>query len=171
MGQEAEKAQRLKDFQGYQVTEALCREGGANPEWKFMHCLPRKQDEVDDEVRTPVFWGEDKTLIANPRSRAAQVFYGPRSLVFPESDNRKWTIMAMFEYVLRSFPINLGLIWDGGTVYCSGSGISWSERGSRTSGGRPTFDELRSAAFASDMEERGRGRDTFDSASGRGCVA
>lgn len=26
-----------------------------------------------------------------------QVFYGPRSLVFQVSDNRKWTIMAMFE--------------------------------------------------------------------------
>ena len=51
MGQEAEKEQRLKDFQGYQVTEALCRDGGANPNWKFMHCLPRKKDEVDDEVR------------------------------------------------------------------------------------------------------------------------
>ena len=76
MGQEAEKAQRLNDFAGYQVTEALCREGGANPSWKFLHCLPRKQDEVDDEV-----------------------FYGPRSLVFPEADNRKWTIMAAFEYV------------------------------------------------------------------------
>jgi hypothetical protein len=50
MGQEAEKAQRLNDFAGYQVTEALCREGGANPDWKFLHCLPRKQDEVDDEV-------------------------------------------------------------------------------------------------------------------------
>lgn len=54
MGQEAEKAQRLKDFEGYQVTEALCREGGANPDWKFMHCLPRKADEVDDEVRAAV---------------------------------------------------------------------------------------------------------------------
>jgi ornithine carbamoyltransferase len=74
MGQEAEKAERLKAFEGYQVTEALCREGGANPDWKFMHCLPRKQNEVDDEV-----------------------FYGPRSLVFPEADNRKWTIMALFE--------------------------------------------------------------------------
>ncbi|CDO76900.1 hypothetical protein BN946_scf184594.g7 [Trametes cinnabarina] len=74
MGQEAEKEQRLKDFQGYRVTEALCREGGAKADWKFMHCLPRKQDEVDDEV-----------------------FYGPRSLVFPEADNRKWTIMALFE--------------------------------------------------------------------------
>jgi hypothetical protein len=52
MGQEAEKAQRLKDFQGYQVTEALCAEGGANPHWKFLHCLPRKPDEVDDDVRS-----------------------------------------------------------------------------------------------------------------------
>ncbi len=50
MGQEAEKADRLKAFQGYQVTEQLCREGGANPNWKFLHCLPRKPDEVDDEV-------------------------------------------------------------------------------------------------------------------------
>lgn len=74
MGQEAEKAERLKAFEGYQVTEELCREGGANPDWKFLHCLPRKPHEVDDEV-----------------------FYGPRSLVFPEADNRKWTIMALFE--------------------------------------------------------------------------
>jgi hypothetical protein len=53
MGQEAEKAQRLKDFQGYQITEALCREGGAKPDWRFLHCLPRKENEVDDEVRIP----------------------------------------------------------------------------------------------------------------------
>jgi ornithine carbamoyltransferase len=82
MGQEAEKAQRLKDFQGYQITEALCREGGANPDWKFMHCLPRKADEVDDEV-----------------------FYGPRSLVFPEADNRKWTIMAAFDLLFGKWDI------------------------------------------------------------------
>jgi ornithine carbamoyltransferase len=50
MGQEAEKEQRLRDFAGYQVTEELCREGGAKPDWKFMHCLPRKAHEVDDEV-------------------------------------------------------------------------------------------------------------------------
>jgi ornithine carbamoyltransferase len=74
MGQEAEKAERLHAFNGYQVTEEMCREGGANPNWRFMHCLPRKPDEVNDEV-----------------------FYGPRSLVFPEADNRKWTIMALFE--------------------------------------------------------------------------
>ena len=50
MGQEAEYEQRMRDFKGYQVTEELCREGGANPDWKFMHCLPRKKHEVDDEV-------------------------------------------------------------------------------------------------------------------------
>ncbi|TFK85114.1 mitochondrial ornithine carbamoyltransferase [Polyporus arcularius HHB13444] len=82
MGQEAEKEQRLQDFEGYQVTEQLCREGGANPDWKFMHCLPRKQQEVDDEV-----------------------FYGPRSLVFQVSDNRKWTIMAMFDLLFGKWDL------------------------------------------------------------------
>ncbi|KZT38635.1 ornithine carbamoyltransferase [Sistotremastrum suecicum HHB10207 ss-3] len=82
MGQEAEKEQRLKDFQGYQVTEALCAEGGAKENWKFLHCLPRKQHEVDDEV-----------------------FYGPRSLVFPEADNRKWTIMACFDLLFGKWDL------------------------------------------------------------------
>jgi len=50
MGQEHQKAARLQAFAGYQVTEKMCQEGGANPDWKFMHCLPRKGDEVDDEV-------------------------------------------------------------------------------------------------------------------------
>ncbi|EJD00549.1 ornithine carbamoyltransferase [Fomitiporia mediterranea MF3/22] len=71
MGQEAEYEQRVKDFQGYQVTEKLCE--GAKRDWKFLHCLPRKSHEVDDEV-----------------------FYSPRSLVFREADNRTWTIMALF---------------------------------------------------------------------------
>ncbi|CEL53006.1 ornithine carbamoyltransferase [Rhizoctonia solani AG-1 IB] len=82
MGQEAEKAQRLKDFQGYQVTEKLCKEGGANPDWKFLHCLPRKSNEVDDEV-----------------------FYGSRSLVFPEAENRKWTIMGLFDLLIGRWTI------------------------------------------------------------------
>ena len=58
MGQEAEKEERLKAFQGYQVTEALCREGGAKPNWKFLHSLPRKpqySEEVDDEVWVALF--------------------------------------------------------------------------------------------------------------------
>ncbi|KAI0288727.1 ornithine carbamoyltransferase [Russula brevipes] len=82
MGQEAEYEQRMRDFTGYQVTEALCREGGAHPDWKFMHCLPRKRHEVNDEV-----------------------FYGPRSLVFPEAENRKWTIMAVFDLLFGKWDL------------------------------------------------------------------
>lgn len=74
MGQESEKEARLKAFEGYQVTNEMVESAGAKADWKFMHCLPRHQEEVDDEV-----------------------FYGQRSLVFPEAENRKWTIMAVFE--------------------------------------------------------------------------
>ena len=54
MGQESEKLQRLKDFAGFQVTMSLAEQGGAKPDWKFMHCLPRKSEEVDDEVGMPI---------------------------------------------------------------------------------------------------------------------
>lgn len=72
MGQESEKAARLKTFSGYKITMDLIKEGGANPNWKFMHCLPRHEYEVDDEV-----------------------FYSPRSLVFDEAENRMYTVMAV----------------------------------------------------------------------------
>ncbi|KAJ1542820.1 ornithine carbamoyltransferase, partial [Nowakowskiella sp. JEL0078] len=49
MGQEQEKEIRLRDFAGYQVTEEMARIGGAKKDWKFMHCLPRKKEEVDDQ--------------------------------------------------------------------------------------------------------------------------
>ena len=71
MGQEEETAKRLKAFKGYQVTNDLAERGGAKPGWKFMHCLPRHPDEVDDEV-----------------------FYGPRSLVFDEGENRLWAAVG-----------------------------------------------------------------------------
>ena len=51
----------------------MARDGGANPNWKFLHCLPRYPYEVDEEV-----------------------FYSKRSLVFDEAENRKWTVMAVF---------------------------------------------------------------------------
>ncbi|KZV88363.1 putative ornithine carbamoyltransferase precursor [Exidia glandulosa HHB12029] len=78
MGQEDEKAARLEAFKGYQVTEALCQAGGAEPNWQFLHCLPRKAEEVDDAV-----------------------FYGPRSLVFREAHNRLPTIQAVFAAIFR----------------------------------------------------------------------
>ncbi len=70
MGQDAEAEQRLKAFQGYQVTMELCK--NADPNWVFMHCLPRKPHEVDDEV-----------------------FYSERSIVFDEAENRMYTVMAV----------------------------------------------------------------------------
>lgn len=72
MGDEASKEQRLKDFAGYQVTSEMAKMGGAKSGWKFMHCLPRKPEEVSDEV-----------------------FYSDRSVVFQEGENRKWTLMAL----------------------------------------------------------------------------
>jgi ornithine carbamoyltransferase len=83
MGQETEKAQRLKEFAGFQVSDELARKGGADKEWRFMHCLPRKPEEVTDEV-----------------------FYSDRSLVFQEGENRLYAAMAVLEaFVARNGEI------------------------------------------------------------------
>jgi len=63
MGQEEESAKRLKDFAGYQITDELLK--GAAKDAIFMHCLPRHNEEVDDAV-----------------------FYGDKSVVFQEAENR-----------------------------------------------------------------------------------
>ena len=39
MGQEEEKAKRLKAFEGFQITDELARKGGANPGWKVSHIM------------------------------------------------------------------------------------------------------------------------------------
>ena len=83
MGQEEQKAQKLRDFAGFQVTAELAKRGGAKEGWRFMHCLPRKPEEVSDEV-----------------------FYSPASLVFQEAENRLWTAVA----VLEGFVVNKGKI-------------------------------------------------------------
>lgn len=70
MGQEEEYKKRVADFEGYQVNKALMNK--ASPEAVFLHCLPRHPEEVDDEV-----------------------FYSDQSLVFPEAENRMWTVMAV----------------------------------------------------------------------------
>ncbi|KAL3756646.1 hypothetical protein ACHAWU_002549 [Discostella pseudostelligera] len=70
MGQEAEYAKRVKEFDGYQVNATLMKQ--ANPGAVFLHCLPRHPEEVSDEV-----------------------FYSEQSLVFPEAENRMWTVMAV----------------------------------------------------------------------------
>jgi ornithine carbamoyltransferase len=70
MGQEDEYAQRIKEFDGYQVNTELM--GKANPGAVFLHCLPRHKEEVTDDV-----------------------IYSDISLVFPEAENRMWTVMAV----------------------------------------------------------------------------
>ena len=64
MGQEAEKEERLKLFASFQVNEALMSK--AKDDCVFMHCLPAHR-------------GEEVT---------AEVFDGPRSIVFDEAENR-----------------------------------------------------------------------------------
>jgi ornithine carbamoyltransferase len=86
MGQEAEAAERVRAFAGYQVSSELARRGGAKEGWRFLHCMPRhlgEGAEVTDEV-----------------------FYGPRSLVFDEAENRLWAAIA----VLEAFVVNKGKI-------------------------------------------------------------
>ena len=83
MGQEDEKRKRLDAFAGYQITNELAKRGGAKEGWKFMHCLPRHPEEVADEV-----------------------FYSPRSLVFPEAENRLWAAVGKFPRRLP--PSNTG---------------------------------------------------------------
>ncbi|XP_013797158.2 ornithine transcarbamylase, mitochondrial isoform X2 [Apteryx mantelli] len=82
MGQEEEKKERLKAFQGYQITMQTAKSAASN--WTFLHCLPRKPEEVDDEV-----------------------FYSPQSLVFQEAENRKWTIMAVMVSLLTDYSPQL----------------------------------------------------------------
>ena len=43
----------------------------AAKDWCFLHCLPRHEEEVDDEL-----------------------FYCDRSLVWQEANNRRWTVMV-----------------------------------------------------------------------------
>ncbi|KAF7846321.1 hypothetical protein BT93_L4562 [Corymbia citriodora subsp. variegata] len=92
MGQEEEKIKRLKAFEGFQVSRELADRGGANEGWRFMHCLPRHQEEVSDEI-----------------------FYGPKSLVFPEAENRLWSAVASQDTdcktaALEAFVVNKGKI-------------------------------------------------------------
>ncbi|KAL9610750.1 MAG: hypothetical protein Q9167_004569 [Letrouitia subvulpina] len=83
MGQEKERAMKLKAFDRYQITEEMAKKVGAKEGWKFMHCLPRHPEEVDDDV-----------------------FYGPRSLAFQEAASRLWAAVS----TLEAFVVNKGKI-------------------------------------------------------------
>lgn len=81
MGEEAEKETKLKQFAGYQITQDMLAKGKIAENWRFMHCLPRHQEEVADDV-----------------------FYSENSIVFEEAENRLYAAMA----VIEAFVINKG---------------------------------------------------------------
>jgi len=76
MGQEDEKAQRLKDFAGFRVDAQLMKM--AHKDALFMHCLPAYRGmEVD-----------------------AAVIDGPQSVVWDEAENRLHAQKALLEFLL-----------------------------------------------------------------------
>lgn len=79
MGEEFAKEAKLKQFQGFQINQELAEL--ADPDFKFMHCLPRHHEEVTDDV-----------------------FYGKHSIVFDEAENRLYAAMAAIDV----FVINKG---------------------------------------------------------------
>ena len=78
MGQEEERRERLRAFQGYQVDAALMAQ--AAPEALFMHCLPAHRGE---EV-------------------AAEVLDGPQSAVWREAENRLHAQKALLLQLLAA---------------------------------------------------------------------
>lgn len=81
MGEEAQAAAKLKQFAGYRIDQKMVQEGEVNENWRFMHCLPRHQEEVADDV-----------------------FYSDNSIVFEEAENRLYAAMA----VIEAFVVNKG---------------------------------------------------------------
>ncbi len=76
MGQDAERDQRLRDFQGYQVSESLLKL--ARQDVLVMHCLPaHRGEEISDEV-----------------------LEGPRSVVFDQAENKMYLHQALLEMLL-----------------------------------------------------------------------
>jgi ornithine carbamoyltransferase len=75
MGQESESTHRKNLFQGYTVNSDLVKL--ADSKYIFMHCLPRHQEEVTDEI-----------------------FYSDHSVVFDEAENRLHTSMATFKLLM-----------------------------------------------------------------------
>ncbi len=76
MGQEAEAAERRKEFDGFQVNQHLM--GFAKPETIIMHCLPaHRGDEITDDMMD-----------------------GPQSVVFQQAENRLHAQKAILVHLL-----------------------------------------------------------------------
>jgi len=87
MGDEAEDAERKRDFEAWQVDADMMR--AARKDALFMHCLPAHRGE---EV-------------------AAAVIDGPQSVVWDEAENRLHTQKALMEYLLLGRIKTQGDLW------------------------------------------------------------
>ena len=78
MGQEAEQAKRIQDFQGYQINAALIDQ--ARPDACIMHCLPAHRDEeiTNDAVEHP------------------------RSIIFDQAENRLHAQKAVLRLLMAN---------------------------------------------------------------------
>jgi len=80
MGQEEERTRRLRDFQGFQVNQALVER--AKPDCLVMHCLPaHRGEEITDEVMD-----------------------GPHSIIFDQAENRLHVQKAILVKLLAGNP-------------------------------------------------------------------
>jgi ornithine carbamoyltransferase len=103
MGQEEEAKRRIEAFAGYQVSAGLMSRALKNA--VFLHCLPRHPEEVTDEVRNQQVCVYARQFTATV-SFLLQVFYSQQSLVFPEAENRMWTVMAVTMQILnKTWPL------------------------------------------------------------------
>ncbi len=75
MGQEEEASKRLRDFADYKVTEDVVKK--AAPDYIFMHCLPRTEHEVSDNI-----------------------FYGEHSVVWDQAENRLHVQKAILKLLI-----------------------------------------------------------------------
>jgi len=79
MGDEQEKEQRLRDFQGYTVDATMMAQ--AKRDAIFLHCLP-------------AYYGNEVTK---------EVAHGSQSAIFDEAENRMWAQMAVMVRLMRAW--------------------------------------------------------------------
>jgi len=86
MGEEDQKASRLKLLRPYQVNRALVRATGVpESDFLFLHCLPAFHDTQTEATRD-----------CGALEVTDEVFEAPYSKVFDEAENRMHTIKALF---------------------------------------------------------------------------
>ena len=77
MGSEGEELKRIKDLENYQINSESIRL--ANKDYSFMHCLPAH---IGEEV-------------------TKDIIESSNSIVYQQAENKKYTAMAIIDYILK----------------------------------------------------------------------